>query len=50
LKKDLSKNLEKIHTLVTKEKKFSKDKAYEEWKNDFLKKKQKKDSAKEEKK
>ncbi len=50
LKKDLSKNLENIRTLVTKEKKSSRDNAYKEWKNDFLKKKQKKDSAKEEKK
>ena len=50
LKKDLSKNLENIRTLVTKEKKSSRDKAYKEWKNDFLKKKQKKDSAKEEEK
>ena len=47
LKKDLSKDLEKIRTLVTKEKKSSRDEAYKEWKNDFLKKKQKKDSAKE---
>ena len=47
LKKDLSKNLENIRTLVTQEKKSSRDKAYKEWKNDFLKKKQKKDSAKE---
>jgi len=50
LKKDLSKNLENIRTLVTKEKKSSRDKAYKEWKNDFLKKKQKKDSVKEEEK
>jgi len=50
LKKDLSKNLENIRTLVTQEKKSSRDKAYKEWKNDFLKKKQKKDSAKEEEK
>jgi hypothetical protein len=50
LKKDLSKDLEKIRTLVTKEKKSSRDEAYKEWKNDFLEKKQKKDSAKEEEK
>jgi len=50
LKKDLSKNLENIRTLVTQEKKSSRDKAYKEWKNDFLEKKQKKDSAKEEEK
>ena len=50
LKKDLSKDLEKIRTLVTKEKKSSRDEAYKEWKNDFLKKKQNKDSAKEEEK
>jgi len=44
LQKSISKSLDKIKDMVTTEKKSSNDKAYAEWKKDFLKKKQKKDS------
>ena len=50
LQKSISKSLDKIKDTLTKAKKLSKDKAYAEWKKDFLKKKQKKDLAKEEEK
>ena len=42
LQKSMAKNLDKIKDSLTKEKKSSRDKAYEEWKKDFLKKKEKK--------
>ena len=44
LQKSMAKNLDKIKDSLTKEKKSSRDKAYEEWKKDFLKKKEKKNS------
>ena len=44
LQKSISKSLDKIKDTLTKEKKSSRDKAYEEWKKDFLKKKEKRDS------
>ena len=50
LQKSISKSLDKIKDTLTKAKKLSKYKAYAEWKKDFLKKKQKKDLAKEEEK
>ena len=44
LQKNMSKSLDEIKDVLTKEKKSSKDKAYQEWKKDFVKKKQKRDS------
>jgi len=44
LQKSMSKSLDEIKDVLTKEKKSSKDKAYQEWKKDFVKKKQKRDS------
>ena len=44
MQKSMAKNLDKIKDSLTKEKKSSNDKAYEKWKKDFLKKKEKKDS------
>ena len=44
LQKSMSKSLDKIKDELTKVKKSSNDKAYEEWKKDFLKKKEKRDS------
>ena len=43
LKKSMSKSLDAIKDSLTKEKRSSGDKAYEEWKKDFLKKKGKSD-------
>ena len=40
----MSKSLDEIKDVLTKEKKSSKDKAYQKWKKDFVKKKQKRDS------
>ena len=44
LQKNMSKSLDEIKDVLTKEKKSSKDKAYQKWKKDFVKKKQKRDS------
>ena len=44
LQKSMAKNLDKIKDSLTKEKKSSDDKAYEKWKKDFLKKKEKRNS------
>jgi len=44
MQKNMSKSLDEIKDVLTKEKKSSKDKAYQEWKKDFVKKKQKRDS------
>ena len=44
LQKSMAKNLDKIKDSLTKEKKSSRDKAYEEWKKDFLNEKRKKES------
>ena len=44
LQKSMAKNLDKIKDSLTKEKKSSNDKAYEKWKKDFLKKKEKRNS------
>ena len=44
LQKSMSKSLDEIKDVLTKEKKSSKDKAYQKWKKDFVKKKQKRDS------
>ena len=45
LEKSLSKSLDKIKDTLIKDKKSSKDKAYEDWKKDFLNKKKKNDSG-----
>ena len=44
LQKSMAENLDKIKDSLTQEKKSSRDKAYEEWKKDFLNEKRKKES------